>query len=125
MLAIEQKSIAEQLVDMYNTYAYWDNNKPTGDTAIKYYQERLGRGNIVCYIEDNIVLGYYERYIYNNTVFFCNGIILPEKRKGEVFKKLYKHFMDTLPLHITKMVSYQQKAKGKFVIRNITKERRG
>lgn len=121
---IETLTVAEQLLKLYNQYAYWDNNKPTGDKAVKYYQDRLANGSIVCYIQDNIVLGYYERYIYDNTVFFCNGIILPEFRKGIVFKKLYKHFMQTLPLNITKIVFYQQKAKGKFRIMNITKERR-
>jgi len=118
------KGIVEQLVDMYIGYSYWDNGKPSYEETLKYFQERWDKGVITCYVENDEVLGFYERYISGDTCYLKNVIVLPKLRLSKVFLALYKNFFLTLPDNINKVIGDKQKINGKHLERVITKQRR-
>ena len=115
--------IAKQLTDIYELDEVWHTNKMTHDEAIKYHQECLNNGNIVVYLKDGIVVGYYERYIIGRTCVLYNVFIKPDYRRGFVWKELYRHFFNTMPKHISKVIGEKQKIDGKLVSKFITKGR--
>ena len=121
-LAIQ--TIAEQLTEIYFKEEWWHSPRLTLGEALKYHQDKLDSGNIVCYLDNGEVLGYYERFINGDTCTLANIYIKKEVRQGKIFKELYRHFFKTLPLNIVKIVGTKQKIHGKFIERIITKERR-
>jgi hypothetical protein len=125
MLALEQKSIVEQLVAIYEKDEWWHVTRMSHDEAILYHRIRLDNGKIVVYLDKGEVLGYYEREIRGNECYLLNVFIKSNARRGEVWKFLYKYFFATLPKGVTKVSGDKQKIGGKHIERIITKERKG
>jgi hypothetical protein len=118
------QTIAEQLTEIYFKEEWWHTTKMSYEEAIKYHQEHLDNGDIVCYIDNYEVLGYYERYFIGNSCKLYNMFIKKDLRRSKVFFNLYRHFFNTMPKNIDKIIGDNQKLGGKFVERIITKERR-
>jgi hypothetical protein len=118
------QTIAEQLTEIYFKEEFWHTTRMSYEQALNYHQEHLDSGDIVCYIDNGEVLGYYERYIIRDSCKLYNMFIKKDLRCGKVFFSLYRHFFDTMPKNITKIIGDNQKLSGKFVERIITKERR-
>jgi hypothetical protein len=123
MLALEQKSIVWQLCEIYWNSETWHKTRLSYDEMIKYHEDRLLDGRIVVYLDNDEVLGYYEREINGDKCFLKNVFIKEGMRRGIVWRQLYKHFLRTMPLGVTKVVGYKQKIGGKYIERIITKER--
>ena len=60
-----QTSVVEQLVDVYFKEETWHKNKLDHEEAIKYHTRMLDNGNIICYLEDDKLLGYVEFWRIN------------------------------------------------------------
>lgn len=116
MPCVIEKSIVEQLCDIYYHKEYWQKDILSPDLAVKYHQRALGKGNIQVYEENGEVLGYYEVWRINfeqfgrlvchtedfyandedttngNIAYVANVWIKPEHRKGKVFRELKLRF---------------------------------
>jgi hypothetical protein len=101
-------TVAEQLTEIYEDEP-WHNPRMDYQNALKYHTEQYDKGNIHVYEENGEILGYYERYIIGDTCFLHNVYVKKEHRRGKVFRELYKHFFQTLPLNIKKIVGEKQK----------------
>jgi hypothetical protein len=113
-------TIVEQLTDIYDKYEDWHITKLSREQALRYHENALNRGDIYVYEENKEVLGYYERHFVYNVCFLDNIWVRPCLRKGEIFKKLHKHFFETMPLNITCVLGERHKRGGrieKFKIR--------
>jgi len=108
------KEIITQLVEIYYKEEWWQKNKMSHEEAYKYHEKRLNDGNIVCYIEDEKVLGYYEVWcvtyeqwgrmvcgelvgfnedVVSGNVCVVNNVWIDKSlRRGKVFKSLMKDF---------------------------------
>lgn len=111
---IAELDIVQQLVEIYEKYEWWSKDKMSFEAAIRYHKKRLDNGDIYVYEENGEVLGYYERYITGDTVLLHNLFIKEGHRRGKVFKELYRHFFQTLPLGIKYITGTKQKIGGKF-----------
>lgn len=118
------KTTVEQLVDFYYDDEPWHKFKMPYGEALQYHQERWDKGNIVPYVEEDEVLGYYERYIVGDVCFLHNVFIKKDYRQGRVWRWLHRNFFKTMPINIKEIVGESQKLNGKFISRIITKERR-
>ena len=107
--------IVGQLVAIYYQYELWHDYIMDIEQAYTYHQKHLDNGDIYVHIEDNEVLGYYERFIKGNTCFLSNVYVKEGYRKGRVFRQLYKHFFSTMPKNIEYITGEKQKLGGKIM----------
>ena len=113
--------IAEQLTEIYEKEEWWHKARMSHEQAIRYHDSEYSKGNIYVYKEDGEVLGYYQRAFNDDKCFLMNVWV---KRKG-IFKKLYRHFFDTMPDNIKKVYGEKQSIGGKYIERIITRGRYG
>ena len=118
MIATLQKPIVEQLYDIW-LETPWQVKVPK-EHIINYYVNMLASGGIYTIDSDGELLGYYERRFEGYTCFLVNVWV---KEKG-IFKQLYRHFFDTMPLWIKYVTGDKQKLKGKRVMEIISNARR-
>jgi hypothetical protein len=118
-------TIPQQLTEIYNNEEWWHTTRMSYSDALRYHDDRHKKGFIHVYEENGEVLGYYERYIIGDTCFLHNVYIRPEHRRGKVFKSLYRHFFDTMPEGVIKIVGTKQKIDGKLTERFIKGARYG
>lgn len=118
-------TIPEQLTEIYFNHENWHESKMEYDEAYRYHSNRYHNGSIHVYEEDGEVLGYYERYFIYSTCFLHNVWVKDGHRHSKVFKTLYRHFFDTMPENITRIVGEKQKIGGKVVERIIRRSRYG
>lgn len=107
-------NIEQQLTEIYYKEEWWQKNLMPEEEALKYHTKRFNDGNIVCYIENGKILGYYEAWCVNfeqwgrmvcgELVGFnedvCSGKICvvnnvwihKDHRRGKVFKALMRDF---------------------------------
>ena len=102
-------TIPEQLTRIYMLKERWHKTRMDYPAALRYHQARYKNGNIYVYSENNRVLGYYERYFNFNVCFLYNVWVVRDKRRGKVFKELYRHFFKTMPNYITVIMGEKQK----------------
>jgi hypothetical protein len=108
------ENIINQLVKIYYTEEYWQKNLMSKEEAYRYHEKRYCDGNIICYIENEKVLGYYEAWRVNfeqwgrmvcheligfnedvisgNICVVNNVWIDKDYRRGKVFKTLMRDF---------------------------------
>lgn len=115
--------IATQLTNIYFTDETWHNSRMTYENAFQYHKTRFEHGYIHVYEENGEVLGYYERYIRDNTCILYNVWVKESERKGKVFKELYRHFFMTMPKNITEVIGEKVKLGGKFRKRIIRRQK--
>ena len=96
----------------------------TFESALRYHQKRLENGEIYPYTQDGKVLGYYERTFDNDKCFLKNVYVAKDFRQNGIFKKLCRHFFDTMPDNIKYVTGEKQSVGGKPQKVLITKERR-
>lgn len=115
MLAIETKPIVEQLVDIAQQYETSYKGKHHYTHDYNYHNTMLGKDAIITYVEQGIVLGYFEVWFLNfeqfgrlvahaefnqlnedvvngNMAYVANTWIHPDFRQGAVYKILRNRF---------------------------------
>jgi len=103
------RTIPAQLTDIYEQEEDWHLIRMSTEDAYKYHKKRYDRGNIQVYQKDDMVLGYYERYIVGNICYLYNVWIKKGCRRGEVFKDLYKRFFNTMPREVDRVIGRRHK----------------
>ena len=111
-------NIIEQLYDIWLETPWQE--KVSKEEIIHYFDNMLASGGIYVIEEDGELLGFYERIFKDDTCFLKNVFAF---RPG-IFKKLYRHFFDTMPYYIKKITGDKQKLQGKRVIETISNARR-
>ena len=111
------KTIVEQLNEVYFREEYWQSHNETPAGITNYHQIMLDKGNILCYVENGILLGYVEVWFINfeqfgriichepfiaplenvtdgNIAYLANTWIKPEYRNNSVYRKLKVRFFE-------------------------------
>jgi len=118
------QSIAEQLTDIYFKYEWWSQPKMSYQEALNYHQERLDNGSIQVILDNGEVVAYYQREFNDEICFLVNVWVRADLRGSKVWRDLYRHFFNTMPINIKKVIGEKQKIHGRMTERFITKERR-
>ena len=108
-----KNQIVSQLVEIYLTKEPWHESFMPLKEAVNYHKTRYENGIIHTYEEDGKVLGYYERYFYDDTCVLYNVYVEEGYRQGRVFKELYRHFFKNMPDNIQYIVGEKVKLGGK------------
>ena len=109
------KTVPQQLTEIYERYEHWHKTRMPYKKAFEYHRKRYHDGSIQVYQdEQGEVLGYFERYFLWNTCVLYNAWIKKGKRRGKVFKELYKRFFDILPKNTEIIMGEKQKLNGKM-----------
>lgn len=108
-------TIVGQLNNIYFQEEWWQLHSETLAGITNYHQAMIDKGNIICYVEDGIVLGYCEFWRINfeqfgrlichqpfiapfenttdgNLCYVANVWIHKDYRRGKVFKDLKERF---------------------------------
>lgn len=115
---------ARQLALIYYEHEKWHKTLMHLEDAVDYHRERLNNGSIHVEKWNDEVVGYYERYFADDTCYLYNVYVKEGLRKSFIFRKLYKHFFDTIPENIKYIAGEKQRLGGKFQRVLISKERR-
>jgi len=109
------KTIAQQLVDIYYQYETWHTDKLTYEQVLVYHQTMLDKNAIITYQQEGIVLGYFEVWFLTfeqfgrlvahapfnqsdediskgNLAYVANTWIHPNFRQGAIYKVLRNRF---------------------------------
>jgi len=108
-------TIPEQLTYIYHNYEYWHKSKLSVEDSNKYHEILIMQGNILTYVENDILIGYVEVWRINyeqlgrilceekffvfdenitdgNIAYIHNMWIAPEHRMSLVNKKVLNDF---------------------------------
>jgi hypothetical protein len=111
-------NLAEQLTRIYHESETWHKIKLDEESSNEYHRKLLEQGNIITITKGDLLVGYvefwrisYEQFgriicgepfsalcedvVHGNIAYVANTFILPEYRKGKVYKMLRDRFLET------------------------------
>jgi len=111
-------NLVDKLTDIYLNHETWHTTKLSKEEADRYHEYLLNNGNILSVSDGDILLGYvefwrlsyeqfgrvicgepfsamHENVINGQIAYVANTYIVPEHRKGNVYKLLRNMFFET------------------------------